>query len=152
VEEPVDATGVPPDLKGFRTMFTTLHHFRPEMVSRILQDAVNQRCSIGIFDLSARTPPPISMVLWCNPIGALLATPFVRPFRWTRLLWTYIIPIVPIFSAWDGFVSGPRLYSVQELQEIVQGLPSNDYVWELGREPFPRYITYLIGYPALQKK
>jgi hypothetical protein len=27
--DPVDATKVPPELKGFRTIFTSFHHFRP---------------------------------------------------------------------------------------------------------------------------
>ena len=147
LEEPVDATAVPPHLSGFRTMFLTLHHFRPEMVRRILQDAVDRGYPIGIFDLSARTPPPLPMMFLGNPLGVLLATPFVRPFRWSRLFWTYLIPIVPIFVGWDAFVSGLRLYSVRELQEIVDGLDTNDYVWEIGREPFQRSITYLIGYP-----
>ena len=149
MEEPVDATAIPSHLTGFRTLFATAHHFRPDMVRRILQDAVDQGRPIGIFDLSARTPPPLPMMLLGNPLGVLLATPFVRPFRWSRLFWTYVVPAVPIFVSWDALVSALRLYSVRELQEIVDGLPSNDYVWEIGREPFPYCITYLIGYPEL---
>ncbi|MBI4233851.1 MAG: class I SAM-dependent methyltransferase [Chloroflexi bacterium] len=147
IQEPVDATAVPAHLGGFRTMFLSLHHFPPDLVRRILQDAVQQRRPIGIFDFSVRTPPPLSMLLINNPLGVLLVTPFVRPFRWSRLLWTYLIPLVPFFFLWDAFASGLRLYSVRELKEIVDGLPSNDYVWEIGQERFPGSITYLIGCP-----
>src|SRR3954467_8035881 len=38
--EPTDATDVPTDLHGIRTMFTALHHFPPEAVKRVLADAV----------------------------------------------------------------------------------------------------------------
>ena len=100
--------------------------------------------------MSSRRPPPLGFMLLSNPLAILLATPFIRPFRWSHLLWTYIVPVVPIFIAWDGFVSGLRLYSTQELQELVDGLRSNDYVWGIGRKPFPHAVTYLIGYPRPQ--
>lgn len=148
VPEPVDATAVPRELQGLRTMFAAVHHFRPHLVGAILEDAVRQRAGIALFDFTAPpSPPPPMVALLGNPVGILLATPFVRPFRWTRLFWTYLIPIVPLFFAWDAFVSGMRLYRVDEFREIVHGLSHNDYVWEIGQEPFPRSLTYVIGLP-----
>ena len=144
VDGPVDARAVPPHLTGFRTMFATLHHFPPDLVRGILQDALRQQSPIGIFDFApfpSLLPP--SWPLLANPLGVLLATPFVRPFRWSRLFWTYVLPIVPLFFLWDVFVSGLRLYSVRKLEEIVNSLPPNDYVWHVGSQ---RQITYLIGY------
>ena len=35
------------------------------------------------------------------------ATPFVRPFRWSRLLFTYVIPLIPLLVLFDGTVSFP---------------------------------------------
>ena len=147
MEEPVDATAVPSHLTGFRTMFASLHHFQPEIAGSILQNAVDQRRPIGVFDMSARRPPPLPIMLLGNPLAILLLTPFIRPFRWSRLFWTFVIPVVPLFVMWDGIVSGFRLYSTQELQELVDGLRLNDYTWEIGREAFPHAVTYLIGYP-----
>src|SRR5258706_8321611 len=54
--EPVDATAVPSDLKGFRTLFTSFHHFRPADAHAILADAVRQRQGIGVFEISRRAP------------------------------------------------------------------------------------------------
>ena len=146
-EESVDAAAISPHLAGFRTMFAALHHFPPELVRRILQDAVSHRRPIGLFDMAAfPSPPPPSVFLVDTPLSVLLATPFVRPVRWSRLFWTYVIPVVPLVFPWDGLVSGLRLYTVRELRGIVDSLPANDYVWEMGSEKFPRCITYLIGY------
>jgi hypothetical protein len=151
LEEQVDATAVPPHLGGLRTMFAALHHFPRDVVGAMLQDAVSQRRPLALFDLTPKTPPPLPMALLGNPIGVLLATPFVRPFRASRLLWTYLIPIVPLYQTWDALVSGTRLYSARDLEEIVAALPTNDYVWKIGSEPYPVSITHLIGYPEQQK-
>lgn len=148
VAEPVDATAVPSQLRGLRTMFAAIHHFPPDLVRAILEDAVRQRAGIAVFDFSAPpSPPPLGALLLGNPLGIVLATPFVRPFRWSRLFWTYLVPIVPFYFAWDAFASGFRLYSVAELRSFVKDLPANDYVWEIDQEPFPHCITYAIGRP-----
>lgn len=147
VEEPVDATEAPPLLKGFRTLFASLHHLRPELARMVLQDAVDRRCPIAVFDMTARTLPPLPMLLLGNPLMMLVLTPVLRPFRWSRLLWTYLLPVVPLFVMWDALVSGLRLYSLPELQELVDGIRSDGYHWEMGRYGFPRSITYLIGRP-----
>jgi hypothetical protein len=85
------------------------------------------------------------------PLMVLLVTPFIRPFRWSRLVWTYLIPVVPLVSLFDGLVSCLRTYSVQELRDLTEGLGANNYQWDIGElkstvGPIP--ITYLIGVPV----
>ena len=52
----VDAANVPPELKGFRTMFTSLHHFPPVEARAVLQNAVDASQGIGIFEVTRRAP------------------------------------------------------------------------------------------------
>ena len=80
LEDSVDATEVPSHLSGFRTFFASLHHFRPETARLILQDAVDQRRPIGIFDMSAGRAPPLPMMLLSNPLAMLLVTPLSGHF------------------------------------------------------------------------
>ena len=47
--EPVDARDVPVELDGFRTMFTSFHHFPIDEARSILKNAVNARQGIGIL-------------------------------------------------------------------------------------------------------
>jgi hypothetical protein len=146
---PVDVTRIPPELKGFRTLFTSFHHFRPEEARAILQNAVDHRQGIGIFELPRRQPLTILLTL-VVPVVALVLVPFVRPFRWSRLLWTYLIPVVPFVLLFDGIVSCIRTYSPAELGELLEGLSANEYQWDIGEEsrgPLPVGITYLIGLP-----
>ena len=98
IEKSVDATAVPGHLSGFRTLFASFHHFRPEAARRILRDAVEQRRPIGVFEITThRNPLFILPMTLLNTLMVLLVTPFIRPFRWSRLLWTYPIPIVPLY-------------------------------------------------------
>jgi hypothetical protein len=83
-------------------------------------------------------------------IGMLLVTPFIRPRRWSRFIFTYLIPVVPLCTLWDGLVSCLRAYEPDELKGLVDSLPANDYVWDIGRLRVPRTpasVTYLIGRP-----
>ncbi len=148
--QPVDATRVPPSLQGFRTMFTAFHHFEPAVARTILQDAVSQRQGIAIFEQTRRHPLALPVLL-AIPLIAWLATPLVRPWRWWRCLWTYLIPVIPTVLCFDGLVSCLRTYSIAEMRAMVATLDAPDYVWDIGRVPCPLSplgITYLIGYAA----
>ena len=145
--EPVDAMKVPRALKGLRTMFTSFHHFPPEDARAILQNAVDDGESIGIFEITRRAPSTIGLI-FAGVLLMFVHTPRIRPFRWSRLLWTYLIPIIPLVLLFDGVVSCLRTYQPQELREIVEKLSSCHYQWQIGELPARRApVTYLIGYP-----
>jgi hypothetical protein len=148
-EGPVDARNVPAELGGFRTMFTSFHQFPFNEARTILQNAVDARQGIGIFEITRRTPLAILLiVLWS--LTPFLFTFFVRPFRWSRLLLTYVIPIIPFVLLFDGVVSCLRTYPPVELREMTKNLDATDYRWEAGelRGAFLGVpVTYLMGYP-----
>jgi hypothetical protein len=146
---PVSATDVPSQLNGLRTMFSSFHHFPPEQARAILQNAVNARVGIGIFEITKRAPSTI-MLMFPWALMSFLFTPWIRPFRWARLFWTYVFPIVPLVLLFDGVMSCLRTYSAQELSGMVKTLNGPEYRWEIGEHPgkvrsMP--ITYLIGCP-----
>jgi hypothetical protein len=145
--EPVDAMKVPGALKGLRTMFTSFHHFPPEDARAILQNAVDAGESIGIFEATKRAPSTIALI-FAGILLMFLHTPRIRPFRWSRLLWTYLIPVIPLVLLFDGVVSCLRTYRPQELREIVEKLTSCQYHWEIGELATGKMpVTYLIGHP-----
>jgi hypothetical protein len=143
----VDAMTVPRELKGFRTMFTSFHHFSPQEARAILQNAADAGEGIGIFEITRRAPLTIGLMFaWA--LMPFVCTPWIRPFRWSRLLWTYLIPIIPLVFLFDGVVSCLRTYRPQELREIVDTVTAGEYQWEIGEHSSGKApITYLIGYP-----
>lgn len=149
LEHPVDAMEVPADLRGFRTLFASLHHFPPDAARGILADAARRGEGIGVFEFTERRLQAF-LVMLLAPVMVLLLTPLVRPFRWSRLLWTYLIPVMPLVALWDGQVSNMRTYSLAELKELTRSIAADGYRWEVGQVSyFPRLrATYLFGYPA----
>jgi hypothetical protein len=145
---PVDAAAVPADLRGLRTIFSALHHCRPDAVRAVLRDAVARREGIAAFEALQRDGRAI--LLTClTPLFVLLATPFVRPFRWSRFFWTYVLPAIPLVTLVDGVVSCLRIYTPDELRALTRDVGAGDYVWEAGetgRGPIP--VTFLVGVPA----
>ena len=145
---PVDATQVPSELAGFRTMFSAFHHLRPDQARAVLADAVTRREGVGLFECGDRSLLTLGGLLG-TPVVVLLVTPFIGPFRWSRLFWTYLVPVVPLVLLFDTIVSWLRLYSVPELRELTSGLDS--YQWDISTvriKPLPNRITYLIGVPS----
>lgn len=150
VAESVDATQVPERLGGFRLISNALHHFQPDMARAILADAVAKQRGIAVFEVLSRSPLAAAAIV-PSPLLVLLTTPFIRPFRWSRLFWTYLVPVVPLACAWDGLMSVLRIYSPEELQGLVSEIPGSDsFLWDIGKLPARGTVvdtTYLIGRP-----
>jgi len=146
--DPIDATKVPAEQVGFRTQFLSFHHFRPEDGIKILQNAVDANQPIGIFEGQVRDVPHFFKNLF-SPISIILLTPFIRPFSFGRILFTYLIPIVPLFVLWDGVVSVLRTYSVKEMESLVNQVNGHEkYDWKIGHNKTKGItVPYLIGVP-----
>jgi len=145
--DPVDARRVPPSLKGLRTIFNGFHHLSPGDARAVLHAAAADRQPIAIFEVSERSRRTLPVVL--TPLIVWIATPFMRPFRWSRLLWTYPLPAVPLTCLWDGIVSQLRAYTPDELRGLAAG--SAPMRWDIGQIPIVNgrgRVTYLLGFPA----
>src|SRR4029079_821318 len=144
--EPVDARDVPPRLAGLRTIFNGFHHLRPADARRVLHAAAAARQPIIVLELSERSARSVAVLL--TPLAVWIATPFMRPFKWRRLFWTYVLPLVPLTCLWDGVVSQLRAYTPAELRELSAGAPAMR--WEIGQLPIAKghgRLTYVMGVP-----
>ncbi|MGV3538930.1 MAG: hypothetical protein ACO1OQ_03920 [Rufibacter sp.] len=145
----IDATNVPLNLTGVRTMVCSFHHMRPDIARGILANAKERKQPICIYEISDNSLP---ILLWwiafpMNFIMAFLITPFARPLTWKQIFFTYLFPIIPLFFAWDGAVSNARTYTLKDLDELLEGLRSEEYRWEKGTIPGKAKKVYLLGYP-----
>ncbi len=146
----VDARHVPLLGSGFRTLFAGFHHFPPAHARAILRDAVRQQHGIGVFEVTKRRWQALALIT-LSALLVFFVTPLIRPWRWSRLFWTYIVPVVPFVVWFDGIVSCLRTYTAAEMHEMARAVAPSAYMWESGVEQVagsPVAVTYLIGYPA----
>lgn len=82
------------------------------------------------------------------PLTVLLTAPFVRPFRIERIIFSYLVPVLPIITLYDGFVALFKIYNPQDLMELVRTIDRPDYQWSAGKLDNGRggKIIYLHGH------
>ncbi len=145
----VDATNVPESFQGVRTMLLGFHHMPEYLAQGILEDAFNKRQPIAIFEITNNTLPAWLGMIFL-PIAAFLLMPFTKP-DWKQLLFTYVIPVIPLVFWWDGTVSCLRTYSKAEMAAMTKHLAAADYQWDIGyvwHPMLPYRVPYLVGCPA----
>lgn len=144
----LDASELPPSLKGMRTYFSSFHHFRPVQAVKILQDAADINMPIGIFELVHRMPMDFLRVL-LSPFIVPLLMPLAGRMTWTKFVFTYLIPVTPFTFTWDYLASNMRAYSIKEMHALINQINAPGYKWDIGkmrskRAAFTTY--YLVGY------
>lgn len=147
---PVNALNVPDKLKGLRTQFVSFHHFPPDEAQRLMRNAVSQRSPVLIVEAQDRSVFTLLKFLVLSPLSVWWLTPRIRPFKWRRLIFTYLVPIIPAYVLWDGLASVCRTYTPEEMLDFAHRADTErHYIWEIGRitgKLLP--ITYLLGYPV----
>ncbi|MET4074879.1 class I SAM-dependent methyltransferase [Hymenobacter sp. UYCo722] len=151
----VNALAVPAHLPGFRTIFSAFHHFPPEAATAMLRDAVRANTGIGVFEGAGKHWAELLLAVTVLPVAQLLLTPFFRPFRLSRLVFTYLIPLIPLCTIWDGAVSLLRMYSTAELLALAHAAdPAGAFAWQAGRKRhwWGPQVTYLVGWPVANEQ
>ena len=156
LQTPVNASDFESAPSGLKTMINCFHHMPPKQARKILSSAFKAKQPFLIYEMAENKMPlvlwalmlPISMVIMI--IMVLFMTPFVKPLTWQQLLFTYLIPVIPFLYAWDGQASMPRIYSMDDMDELLEGLSSKDYSWTKEtalNEKGKATGTFVIGLP-----
>ena len=156
LESSVDATNIATAPEGLKTMVNCFHHMPPKKARAILESAQRTNQPLLIYEMGDNNIPlliwwlllPISLIILI--IMVLFMTPFVKPLTWRQIVFTYLIPIIPICYAWDGQASLPRMYTLKDLDHLLEGLGSENYIWQKGhakKKNGKKQGTYLLGLP-----
>jgi hypothetical protein len=148
--QPVDAANVPSELNGVRTMFSAFHHFSPGKAKEVLQDAIVQKKPVAVFDGGEKSLLMVIMLIFFHPLFFFFFTPFIRPFKVYRIVFTYILPLIPLCTIWDGMASILRLYNPEQMQAMANDVDKGSYNWDSGtvRGRNGIKVNYLVGWPA----
>lgn len=148
VTRSVSAADVPADWPGIRTVFSGLHHMKPEVAFSFLKNAFEHRKHIFIGETTKRSLTALKTYAKA-PIHFFAATRQIEPTRAQRLL-TFGLPVLPAMLGWDNLMSCMRTYSANELRAFTAKLSAPDYCWEIGELYNPVLDTpypYIMGFP-----
>jgi hypothetical protein len=89
--------------EGPVSLFNTFHHFTPDQQITL----VRQQAHRGVLVHEVLQPNLLVFlkIFFTTTVGQVLLAPFVRPFRWERLFFTYVLPVNLVTIPWDGLVS-----------------------------------------------
>ena len=147
----VPADDVPAALRGVRTVFDGLHHLQPHAARAVLADAARHGVPLLAAEAVERSALGLAGVL-LSPVLVWAVTPFLRPLSLSRLLFTYLLPLVPLMVLWDGIVSVLRCYRPEELHALTAGLDDR-YEWRVERaRPRGPAATFLVGTPRARRE
>lgn len=99
-------------------MFNSLHHFSKENLIIILKKIQTHNADAYFFEPIMPTLSTFLKVAFSTLLLPFFIVPFIKPFRWDRLVFTYLFPIGILATFWDGMISVRKSYSIQELEEM----------------------------------
>lgn len=155
-EAPFDATNFKNAPEGLKTMVNSFHHLSPDKAKTVLESAQENKQPILIYEMAKNNIP--TLVWWLTlPLGltiliimSLVMTFFVRPLKWQQLLFTFLIPVIPIFYAWDGQASNMRMYAFKDVERLLEDFRNESYSWEIADAKNEKGQTkgyYILGLP-----
>ena len=135
VPEPIDAASASPSLLRsvapsplslsaaklpmFRLFSLAFHHFDEPFAERILANTIDTSAGFAILELQGRNISSQVLTFLLCPL-LLVISPF---FFWhdpVHLLFTYLLPIIPIVVALDGMISSLRTRTGEEVKAMLE--------------------------------
>jgi len=118
IEHPLSALNIQGTDVRHWSIFTTFHHFSPTDAHQLLQQLSLKGDGLCILELTQRSVFQAFLMLSGLPVH-LLVPFFSRTFGMKKMLFTTIIPIIPLMVAFDGVVSVLRSYTQDEIYNLM---------------------------------
>ncbi|MEM9921611.1 MAG: hypothetical protein AAF990_26140 [Bacteroidota bacterium] len=136
-------------LNGLFVSINSFHQLTRDQATTLLTKVAKSNRPIAILEGNNDSLWQVVGMLFFVPLTIILTTPLVKPFRLSRIIFTYLIPILPLVTLIDGFIALFKLYSPQDLTELTDNIRIVDYTWESGKLDNGRggKIIYLLGIP-----
>ncbi len=111
-------TDVLPEADAY-TCFNAFHHFNQTQQLALLRKISASGAELHVFEPLQPNAITFFKVLIATTLGPLIFSPFIRPFSWSRMLFTYVLPLGIFVTCWDGLVSVLRSLSAKECEQLV---------------------------------
>lgn len=135
--------------KGLFLSVNSFHQYSVKEAKDILETVSNNKQPIVVVEGNNDSLWQVFGMTVIVPLTVIITAPFVKPFRIQRIIFTYLIPVLPIVTFIDGFVALFKLYSPEDLNELTASIGAKGYNWRSGKLDNGRggKIIFLLGYP-----
>jgi len=143
-----DALELVPQANQLYTFYNCFHHFSDAEQQILLQRFADNRASVVIAEILEPGIIPMLKIFFTTTVGQLLSAPFVRPFAWGRLAFTYLLPINLLTVTYDGLVSVCKSKTVKGYTQLMADVRQAGYTFRVQsiRQATGR-IIYITGAP-----
>lgn len=133
--------------KGVYLFVNSFHQLNSKKAKKILQNIVDSGNPIVVVEGNNDSLWQIVGMTVFVPLTVLLTALFVKPFRFSRIIFTYLLPVLPIIIVIDGCIALLKLYNPTDLLELTSSVERNNYDWKAGKNDNGRggKIMYLTG-------
>jgi hypothetical protein len=113
------------------TMFNSFHHFKDAEKLKIIHKIQKSGSDAFIVEVLQPTIYCFFKIVITTTIGVLFLTPFIAPFSFKRLFFTYIIPLNILTITFDGIVSVFKSRSVKQYQKMFANSENKQKIYKL---------------------
>ena len=133
--------------KGVYLFINAFHQLDAKKAGKILQRIADSGNPVVVVEGNNDSLWQIVGMTVFVPLTVLLTALFVKPFRFSRLIFTYLIPVLPIIIVIDGCIALLKLYDPDDLLELTSSIKTTNYEWKAGKKDNGRggKIIYLTG-------
>lgn len=132
---------------GLVSFFNSFHHFNQEQRRWLLQQIVLKKRPVLVAEITQPTVVCFLVITLVTTVGQCLLAPFVKPFSWKRMLFTYLIPVNIVSVAWDGWMSVFKSLSAREFENLCHSVSSSQYKCEFVQTgPWWQKVYILTGH------
>jgi hypothetical protein len=131
------------------TMFNAFHHFDHQEQVYILEQFQKAQAPFLIVEILQPNLFEIVKIAVTTTIGQLFTAPFIAPFSWQRLLFTYILPVNLLTVTVDGVISVTKSKTAKAYRQLANAIPTTEYSIEATqiRTRFFTTLTIIQGTP-----
>ncbi len=132
------------------SMFNAFHHFNDQEQVYILEQFEKANAPFLIVEILQPNLFEIVKIAVTTTIGQLFTAPFIAPFSWRRILFTYIIPVNLLTVTVDGIISVTKSKTATAYQQLANRVQTTDYSIEAKqiRTRFFTTLTIIQGTPT----
>lgn len=149
---PADARNYQPISGSSISFFNTFHHFSPEEQKAIITRHLSNGHCLLVAEILTPDIWCALRILLATTLGQVLLAPLVKPFRLSRLLFTWVIPVNLLTVTWDGLISvrkSPGKQLRRELAAHATALCAEAHWVQAGNKLLP--VQLFLCIPAEEK-